>query len=49
MSLTIGLNIKRLRTKGHFTQEQLAAYLGISTQAVSRWETRAQCKGKTYF
>jgi transcriptional regulator with XRE-family HTH domain len=40
MSLTIGLNIKKLRTKGHFTQEQLAAYLGISTQAVSRWETQ---------
>ena len=40
MSLTIGLNIKKLRTKGHFTQEQLATYLGISTQAVSRWETQ---------
>ena len=40
MSLHIGLNIKKLRTKGHFTQEQLAAYLGISTQAVSRWETQ---------
>ena len=40
MSLAIGLNIKKFRTKGHFTQEQLAAYLGISTQAVSRWETQ---------
>ena len=40
MSFHIGLNIKKLRTKGHFTQEQLAAYLGISTQAVSRWETQ---------
>ena len=36
MSHDIGPNIKNLRTKGHFTQEQLAAYLGISTQAVSR-------------
>ena len=40
MRLHIGLNIKNLRVKGHFTQEQLAAYLGISTQAVSRWETQ---------
>ncbi len=35
---TIGKNIKALRTRGGFTQEELAGKLGISYQAVSKWE-----------
>ncbi len=35
---TIGKNIKRLRKEHKMTQEQLAEKLGISTQAVSKWE-----------
>ena len=32
-------NIKRLRLERNLTQEQLAAKLGVSAQAVSKWET----------
>ena len=32
-------NVKRFRLKKNLTQEQLAAKLGISAQAVSKWET----------
>ena len=32
-------NIKRLRESRHLTQEQLANVLGLSFQAVSKWET----------
>jgi transcriptional regulator with XRE-family HTH domain len=39
MNLTIGEVLKRLRKEKDMTQEQLAEYLSISTQAVSRWET----------
>ena len=38
MKLSIGENIKRLRLEQETTQEQLASYLQISTQAVSKWE-----------
>ncbi len=34
----IGTNIRTLRTKHNWTQEQLAEKLGISYQAVSKWE-----------
>lgn len=35
---TIGKNVKALRTRGGLTQEELAGKLGISYQAVSKWE-----------
>lgn len=38
MKLYIGENIKRLRTEKGFTQEEIAAHLGISFQTVSKWE-----------
>lgn len=37
--MTLSANIKRLRLEKNLTQEQLAAKLGISAQAVSKWET----------
>lgn len=36
--MTIGRNIRRLRQNKGMTQEQLAEKLGISAQAVSKWE-----------
>lgn len=35
---SIGENIKRLRSERKITQETLASYLGVSCQAVSKWE-----------
>jgi transcriptional regulator with XRE-family HTH domain len=37
--MNIGETIKKLRREKDMTQEQLAEYLNISTQAVSKWET----------
>ncbi len=39
MDMNIGSVIKKLRTAQSVTQEDLAEYLGISYQAVSKWET----------
>lgn len=39
MKLNIGSIIKELRFKRSVTQEQLAAYLGVTPQAISRWES----------
>ena len=36
--MSIGSTIKRLRREKSMTQEQLAAYLGITSRAVSQWE-----------
>ena len=38
MNLTIGENIKAMRRKCGFTQEELAAMLSVTPQAVSKWE-----------
>lgn len=38
MKLSIGNKIKALRRERGVTQEQLAASIGISFQAVSKWE-----------
>ncbi len=35
----IGTKIKQLRKKNDMTQEKLADYLGVSFQAISKWET----------
>lgn len=39
--MNVGNNIKHLRQHQKVTQEQLAEYLGVSYQAVSKWETNA--------
>ncbi|MCR5321924.1 MAG: helix-turn-helix domain-containing protein [Lachnospiraceae bacterium] len=39
MNINLGSTIKRLRAEHAVTQEELAGYLGISFQAVSKWET----------
>ena len=38
LEIAIGEKIKSLRKKREITQEQLAAYLSISFQSVSKWE-----------
>lgn len=38
---SIGKNIKRLRRARNFTQEELAELIGVTPQAVSKWESEA--------
>ena len=38
MKLYLGESIRKFRSKNNITQEKLAAHLGVSYQAVSRWE-----------
>ena len=37
--MTLGEKIKKLRVEKNWTQEQFAEMMGVSAQAVSRWET----------
>ncbi len=39
MRIKIGGNIRKLRAQNGMTQERLAEYLGVSPQAISRWES----------
>lgn len=39
MNTILAANIQRLRKKNGFTQEELAGKLGVTFQAVSKWET----------
>ena len=41
MNITIGEKIKSLRKQKNISQEVLAQYLGVSFQAVSKWENEA--------
>ena len=41
MELRRGATIKKLRTERGITQEELANRMGVSFQAVSKWETNA--------
>lgn len=38
MNIYFSENIKKLRKERQLTQETLAEYLGVSFQAVSKWE-----------
>lgn len=38
MYIEIGNKIRQLRGRRHVTQEQLAVFLGVTPQAISRWE-----------
>ena len=39
--MSLSTNLKRFRQEKGLTQEQLAGALGVSPQAVSKWETGA--------
>lgn len=43
MNETIGKRISRFRKAKGMTQEELATQLGVSSQAVSKWENDASC------
>lgn len=43
MNETIGYRIARYRKAKNLTQEALANQMGVSSQAVSKWETDASC------
>ncbi len=40
MSIKVGLIIKDLRAKNGITQDQLATFIGVTPQAISRWESQ---------
>lgn len=41
--MNIGKQIRRSRLRANMTQEKLAEHLGVTSQAVSKWETAAGC------
>lgn len=41
MTTNLGTKIKQLRKNRNISQEVLAQYLGVSFQAVSKWETNS--------
>ena len=43
MDMTIGKRIAHLRKEKGLTQEELAGHMGISPQAVSKWENDQTC------
>lgn len=43
VAMNIGKNIAALRKKKGITQEELANELGVSPQAVSKWENNSSC------
>ena len=43
MNETIGYRIQKYRKEKSLTQEELAAQLGVSSQAVSKWENDVSC------
>ena len=43
MEQTIGKRIARLRKSRGMTQDQLAERVGVSAQAVSKWENDVSC------
>ena len=43
MNQTLGSRIAELRRKKNMTQEELAAELGVTPQAVSKWENDLSC------
>lgn len=43
MDMTLGKRIAQLRRQKGIKQEELASYLGISAQAVSKWENDQTC------
>lgn len=43
MNETIGNRISKFRKEKHMTQEELAKVMGVSSQAVSKWETDTSC------
>ena len=49
MKLSIGNKIKALRRERGITQEQLAESIGISFQAVSKWENDISLPDITWF
>jgi transcriptional regulator with XRE-family HTH domain len=41
MKINIGENLRKLRIRNELTQEQLAEIIGVSPQAISRWENNS--------